>query len=267
MPDPTKEVLWIYMSSKQVTDRQKSADAVVAIGLAQADDIGAALAPLLAPLLEQAESLPDIPLVIRLLARLLDKSKQLMIQADHTHTMELGDDPAVRDARDAAAEKLIDALVNLRYALSGVYGQEIASQVMKNATPRDPVVLMRHTDEVMESLSAAALPAPKFAGTSLDKQNVIATLTQKKSDLGSRLEAVTQEVKEAQISLDAKNKAIAIYDERFAPIAGLFERALQLSGKPELAQKVKPSIRKAGVVEEEPSQEPSEPNPPPVSPS
>lgn len=254
------------MSSKQVTDRQKSADAVVAIGLSQADPIAAELAPLLTPLLEPGETLPDLALSTRLFARLLAQGKTKMIQADHTHSMELGDDPPVRLAREQAAEALSESLVNLREVLSGMYGPSLVAQVMKSSTPRDPVVLKRFAEEVIEALSAITLPVSQIPGAMIDKQNIIAGLVQKKNDLGAKTDAVVNEVREAQATLEAKNGAIMAYDAHFSGIARLLEGLLEVSKKHELARKVKPSARKPGQVEEEPPPADASGNPPPASP-
>jgi len=51
------------MSSKQVTDREKSASSVVAVGDTQAQSIGEALAKRLKPSLHKGETMPDLALV------------------------------------------------------------------------------------------------------------------------------------------------------------------------------------------------------------
>lgn len=239
------------MSSKQVTDRQKSADSVIAIGLQQAGDISNILTPMLEPLLSPGESMPDVALMTRLLCRLLGQSKDQMVNADHAHAVELGDDPAARQARDEAAERLYDSLVSVRDLLTGMFGGVFAGQMMHAPTPRDPVVLERFAGEVVEKLGKAVLPAPKVPGSMLDIQGLIADLGAKRNELAQKNEGVVQEGREAQATLDVKNAAIAVYDERFGPVAGWLERMLELVGKGELAGKVRPSGRKSGQVESE----------------
>src|SRR4051794_31933917 len=98
------------MSSKQVIDREKSAAAVVAVGETQSAAAGAALAKLFKPHLQKGESLPDLPLLMLLLARAIDAAKTAMANADSAHEAELGDDDAFRRARDTAAVALSDKI-------------------------------------------------------------------------------------------------------------------------------------------------------------
>ena len=79
------------MSSKQITDREKSAGAVVAVGETQAEAAGGALGKLLIPHLAKGEALPNMALVMILVSRALDTSKARMVEADAAHEAEFGD--------------------------------------------------------------------------------------------------------------------------------------------------------------------------------
>ena len=249
------------MSSKQITDREKSARSVVAAGETQADAVGAALAKAFKPHLRQGESLPDLTLVILLASRALDAAKASMVEADVAHDAELGDDDGYRRARDATAADLADRLIELRQALAGMYGATTAGDVFPGPTPEDPVVLSRFAGDVVGALGRITLPKPRIKGAKLDIAEAAADIEQRRATLDASLADVAREQREAQVTLDAKSRAIAAYDEVFAGVANVLTGALRLSGKPELAAKLRPSSRRPGQTASDAGDEPA-----PISP-
>ncbi len=122
------------MASKQVTDRQKGADAVLTIFDAQ----GGTLADASGRLLGEVQT---IQATLNLLQSSLKASRDAMVQADTAHEGELADDTSARDARDEIAAQLNEKVVELRSVLTGMYSAATARAVIVGATPRDPVAL------------------------------------------------------------------------------------------------------------------------------
>jgi hypothetical protein len=234
------------MASKQVTDREKSARAVVAVGETQAEAAGVALGKLLKPHLAKGEALPDMALLLTLVSRALDAAKTQMVEADAAHEAELGDDEPVRRARDEAAQALSDKIIELREVLTGVYGAATTSTVFTGPTPEDPVVLSRFADEVATQLARVKLPAARIKGAKLDTAEIASALQERRGTLDTQLKDVAREVREAQATLDAKNQARAAYDELFGGAATTLAGLLRLAGKTDLAAKVRPSTRRPG---------------------
>jgi hypothetical protein len=234
------------MVSRQVTHREKSALAVVAVGETQAEAAGAALGSVLKPHLAKGEALPNLALVMTLVSRALGAAKTQMVEADTAHEAELGDDEPIRRTRDEAAQALSDKLVELREVLTGVYGAATASAVFAGPTPEDPVVLSRFAGEVAIQLARVKLPAPRIKGAKLDTAETASTLQEKRATLDTLLKDVARELREAQATLDAKTQAMAAYDELFGGAATTLSGLLRLAGKADLAAKVKPSTRRPG---------------------
>lgn len=234
------------MASKQITDREKSALAVVAVGETQAEATAAALGKVLEPHLANGESLPNLALLLKLVSRALDASKTRMVDADAAHEAELGDDEPIRRARDEAASALSERIVELREVLTGLYGAATASAVFAGPTPVDPVVLSRFAGEVATQLARVKLPAPRLKGANLDTAEIASALQERRTTLDMQLKDVARELREAQATLDAKNQAMAAYDELFGGAATTLAGLLRLAGKTDLAAKVKPSTRRPG---------------------
>lgn len=247
------------MPSKQITDREKSASAVVAVAETQANAVHAALGKLFKPHLHKGESLPDVSLLVLLVSRSLDAGKRRMVDADAAHDAELGDDDGYREARDAAAVDLSDKLVELRETLTGLYGAAAANTVFSGPTPQDPVVLSRFARDVAAALGRVKLPKPRIKGAKIDVAETADEIEQRRAKLDAALKDVAREVREAQATLDAKNQELAAYDEAFAGAATALTGLLRLASKPELAAKVRPSTRRPGQTAADAEEEPVPP--------
>jgi hypothetical protein len=239
------------MSSKQVTDRQKSASSVIASGEANAEIVAQAVTTFLQPFVKKGQQVPDAGSLVHLLCAALEASTNKVIAADAAHEAELGDDGAVRMARDNAHSALRDELVELREIVIGTYGPQAAAGIFKGATPDDPVVLSRFAGEVVDNFQKNKLPPPRVKGAKLDIAEVAVSLLEKRDVLDQHLKSVQREVREAQKTLADRNNAIAGYDAVFGGIATALSGLLLIAGKPELAARVKPSTRRPGETAEE----------------
>lgn len=252
------------MPSKQVTDRQKSADSVIAAGETHAEEIAKALGSIAKQHLKKGQEPPDFALAVRVLCAELSARRDAMISADEAHEAELSDDPAARKARDDASQELYDELVQLREMLVGAYGGAKAAEVISGSTPSDPVVLARFAGEVAKNLEKTKLPAPRIKGAKLDAAELSSSLRDKRARVEKALKDVQREAREAQATLDAKSAAINGYDKAFAGAATTLTGLLLLAGKEELAAKIKPSSRRAGQTAADAGEQPAPAEQPPA---
>jgi hypothetical protein len=255
------------MPSKQVVDRQKSAQAVIAAGETNASLIAAELEKLLTPHLRKTEKIPDVDLLIDLVARYLGTSTDAMIAADEKNLLDLAGDDAARNDRDAAAAALYAAVGDLREWVTALFGTAALRALgFSGPTPQEPVALSRFAGEVISALTSPKLPKPKRAGIKWDPTDAIAELKAAREALA--LAGASPEAREDQGTLAAKNTAIAEYDERFARTAGFYAGLFRLAGQADLADRVRPSPRRAGQIEDadEPLSGPRASTPPPLTP-
>jgi hypothetical protein len=255
------------MPSKLVVDRQKSAQAVIAAGETNASLIADELKKLLDPHLRKSEKLPDIDLLIDLVARYLGTSTDAMIAADEKNLLELADDDAIRDARDEAAAALYSTLGDLREWVTALFGTAALRALgFSGPTPQEPVALSRFAGEVVSALSSTKLPKPKRPGIKWDPADTVAEIKAAREALDKLLTGVARELREAQGTLTAKNAAITEHDERFSRAASFYAGLFRLAGQSDLADRVRPSPRRAGQIEDadEPLSGPRASSPPPL---
>jgi hypothetical protein len=238
------------MVSKLVLERQKADEAVIMAGETHAKAVGESLRARFLPLLKHGEKLPDFELVTLLAVRLLANASQRMVAADEAHQQELQDDEAPRDARDAAAVKLYDDLVELREVVTGVYGAATARALgFTEATPEEPGALMQFATNVVAALGRAELPKPRVQGAKLNLAETAAGLRASIGDLATHRKDVAREMREAQATMAARDAAIRAREAAFREVTLLLEALLVCSGKPDLADKLRPTTRRSASSE------------------
>lgn len=255
------------MPSKQVLDRQKLARAVLAAASTHSDVIVRELGTLLQAQLGRGESLPDVAFLLTLLSRSLASATETLVAADVAHETELRDDAEPRAARDELVDQLRSELIDLRTTVLGLYGTPgLVALALVGETPRDAVALSRFAWAVVQACSApAALPSPKVRGAKLDLNEIAALLSPLCKQLDAQLTTVAREEREAQVTLATKNAAQERFDQTYGAVASLLSALLVAAGQPELASRVRPSLRRGSSQDEEPAPSPSPPPSPPPS--
>ena len=250
------------MPSKQVTDRQKSASAVVAAARTHGPGAATAVAVTVAPLLAEGEAPPDLALFVELSARRLEGTTAVLVQADAAHEAELSDDAGPRQRRDELASALYDDLLELKDVATGLLGRtSLAPLRLTGITPRDPVVLGRHAEGVVQALRTTPLPESRVRGATFHAEEWADRLTEHTDALSSALADVAREAREAEGTLVAKNRALAEHDQVFSDVASLVSAVLRMGGQPELAARVRPSSRRPGQTHAIAEGEDDEPSP------
>ena len=252
------------MPSKQVTDRQKNARAVLAALSTHESAIAHELGGQLSAHLSRGESLPDLALVLSLMGRSLAQATDALVAADAAHEAELRDDAEPRAARDEVADQLRSELIDLRATVLGLYGTAGATALaLQGETPRDAVVLSRFAADVLRACTTpAVLPSPKVRGTKLDLKELASVLSPLCKSLEAHLSTVAREEREAQVTLSKKNAAQDHFDRTFSATAALLSALLLSAGQADLAARVRPSPRRGGISDPEPTP-PGDPLPTP----
>ncbi len=261
------------MPSKMVTDRQKSANYLLALEFTQIPQILPELEALYAPALAEPDTpFPDLTSFVHALMNTLRRDIAAVVTTDVDHEAELLDDPPHRDLRDQFTDDLHGRTVTLRDLIRSAYGPTAVRDLgFSGETPRDPVVLSRLVTDVCRRLqNPASLPAPRFPGFTWDPASTVQDLEATNTKLQLQLDRLQLEAREAQVTQTAKNAALATYDATFSRVANFLSALFTLAGADDLASRIRPVPSRPGRLDPSVLNEadPITPTPPePVTPA
>lgn len=242
------------MPSKQVTDRSRSAGIVGTNAETYAAEVGARTVAQLSPFLQAGEAVPDTALLLRLLARFLASKSTALEDADRAHEAEISDDAAPRAERDSAEVELRETTVEFRDAIGAKYGEVgLRTLGVYEAAPSHALPLTHYVRDFHAALidDRRALTGSVRRGVHIDRAAMAAELLPLLERLEGALRVVAQEAAELHITKTAKDRAFEENDRTFTAVANATQGLLMLAGRKDLAERVRPSRRRPGTVEEE----------------
>jgi hypothetical protein len=194
-----------------------------------------------------------VAMVLDALGHSLARARSELTSADLTHAAELSDDDAPRNARDQAIIEVRARLISIRGALSSVFGNGILSTYgLAGETPDDAELLGHRAANVAKLLGERPIvEQPKQTGVTVDAAALAQSLQQPIADLTAALADVGREVREAQLTLKARNEAVGSWNAVYQGVADVVTGIFELVGRADLAELVRPTARRrAGVAEQ-----------------
>lgn len=170
-------------------------------------------------------------------------------EAEHLHVAELASRIGARQRRDQAFAKLGSEMLDLRGFFDKVFQpadiRSIGFPVDFGQTPLD---LLRQAEHVVRQLavSAAELVSPHLATVTPDIAAMTESLNTSVGDLRTALADVGRDSKKIEVTQVDRNRARDDYDTGFLWISRTLESIFQLAGEKELAERVRPSLRRHG---------------------
>jgi len=195
----------------------------------------------------------------------LDRYGDGLIAADDAHAAELADDGGHRAKREARLQELRNYFASLRDIVARNYGAEVAvAYGLVGASSDDAQVLLNTTKNAANLLRSRPLTeASHIKSLKLDPLAVADDLDAHHAALSESLDDIEREKREAQITLSAKDAQIARWPVVYSGTADAAAALFVLGGRPELAEKVRPTARRrAGTPEADDATTPVEGNPP-----
>ncbi len=123
---------------------------------------------------------------------------------------------------------------------------------LSGTTPRDPTELMRLGRVIQGQLPGLGNMAPVRRGLAFDASSYAEPLTLGLIRLDTAREAARREQREFEVTLLAKNEALVAYDACFVNVARALESLFRMAGLGWLADRVRPSSRRPGTIDELP---------------
>jgi len=185
--------------------------------------------------------------------------------AENTYTGEQADDPPVRKQRDDAATEVAQRWTDVKTQVARRFGAAAVREYgLEGELPATPDALSKQTGNAAKLLRAKprthASPLGEFT-----TEAAAAYLEVAQAPLAAALTAVTTEAKELQDALGRRDAATAEWRDIYQASATLLEGYLRLGKRLDLADRVRPTARRAAGLEVSPpapvEPTPSEPTP------
>lgn len=231
---------------KAVIQRQKSSNTVVATR-EQLGVVGEALTGLF----PKAPAGPLIAALVLLLGVFYDwliRATDEMVKADIANVEELGDNREILDRRDQATAEVRAVLVELRAVLTTFFGPQVLAPFgyFTGETPTDPVLVQRLGASALKQLRTFNPPPAPRKSMQFDNAEWIELLEKPVETLDARLAEVAADLRQDQLTQQAKNRAVENYDRAFKATTTLLVGVFTAVGRDDLASRVKPSARRPG---------------------
>lgn len=240
------------MTSKQVTDRDRSTTTAVSMLTSYSEPVQEGATAALAQYLEEGETMPQVGLLMLLLARSADASRTTLKAADEAHERELSDDAKPREDRDLREVRVIDLTVAARNTVSAIYGLTgLAALGIKEPMPSSTLGRARYARGFVNALRnpEVVLPEPRSKSMKLDRADLADELDVELVPLEAAMAAVTREESEAKGTQTAKITAMEANDQAFSIATGVGRQVFRLCGLTKLADGIRESPRRPGQLD------------------
>jgi hypothetical protein len=263
--------------SQEVMRRKNLCEIVLGAVRIQGRRIADSLGEILTPLLQPEEQQPDFGLMFDLYGRSLELHCRHMEDADEAHRQQTTAFDEIRNRRDELSDRLKERYLSLRATCTGVLGEKsLAPLGLDINMAQEPKAVLAQTRIVRDRLrrpGVALVPERWITGSPLDPESLAQEFDDDVEALTGTLREVVDQGKSVDILLVAKQKSIEDFQGAFIPIAQALEASFRVAGEVELADRIRPTIRRLTRPSEDeqppasedtapPSQESSEESPP-----
>jgi hypothetical protein len=218
---------------KKIERRQHAARQVANLVKGQEEAVAEALTLRLSPLLEAGEAMPDVRLLLRLLAREEQQRILAVSQADEAHDIELSDDAPGLRRRDEATSQGRQLIIATRNLIAVTFGAGYAEQLgLTGGSPRYPRDVLAALVRVASKWKAheADAPPPIEGALALDLSVFLPRFEAAAQELLQSMDHVDQEDTEAAVTMSRRQAALEDFDDTHRDVAQVINGLTRLSG-------------------------------------
>ena len=174
--------------------------------------------------------------------------------AELAYAAEQSDDPAVRAALDAAEAEARAELIENRQVYAGSFGEvEAIKAGLSAATPEGGDTLVAYADNFLKALRADPQRKNRY-GTPINMTPNIASIEAARDRVLAAQEAIRRESRELQEAKLNRDRAQATLRTAYVQLATYYESMFRMAGLDELADRLRPTARRASSVEAPPTE-------------
>ena len=187
------------------------------------------------------------------LASNIEHKTEAMVAAELAYVTEQLDDPIVRARRDEAAASALGGITRTRMRIGSVWGEEgLALYGLNKPLPRLPHEVAAYARVVVDRLRKTPKTEPDDIGGVIDTGILADALEGKLTPLRQALDDVNTEQRELHGTLLKRDAEVADWYEVYHGGATAMMGLYRMAGKREMAQRVRPTKRRAAGLEPAP---------------
>ncbi len=233
------------MANKMVTDRSADASLLSAASDIFMREVSPALNGTLSPFVGEGEPVPELTTLPVLASRLVNQRLDHLVEADKANIDARAGLIEPRKRRDEAFSQANDTVYRVRDVCRGLYGPELCARIVPDdgRIPQRPKAFLHMGEHVLERLRDAerSLPSQTLVGIEVERVELSTNFEADLEELDEALDEVDVKSREAEITQTVKNEAMREFNVTFSAAVKLLEASAVLAGKPELAERVRPT--------------------------
>ncbi|MEM9494314.1 MAG: hypothetical protein AAGC55_34530, partial [Myxococcota bacterium] len=241
--------------SRQVQNNSSNGDFVISSAAAHGATIVEQLLLLNRDVPEERKmSRPALDGMIHWLAAVLEAKNRAMDGAELRYLAEQADDPDIRARRDRAAEHAMVALKRVQSHIATHLGEAgLTRYGLAGNRPRRPGELAEYIGAAITLLRQYPQTASDSLAGTFDSEQVARTLDDVLAPLRAGIADVIRERRELEARLIERNRALDEWNKAYRGVASSLTGLYTLAGADELAQRIRPTSRRAAGRDTPPS--------------
>lgn len=184
--------------------------------------------------------------VLTWLANAVQYKTSSMLAAETAYVNEQSDDPPVRARRDDAVEPVYVCMTQSRSKTSKFLGDTgLATYGMREPVPRQPAELAMYAETVLGLVRQHPFAVSDGTGGIFDASTLSAGIEAPLTPLTQALADVVVEQRQLQSAMIRRDTEVEEWREVYLKGSAMFASIARMAGQDELAQRVRPTVRRA----------------------
>lgn len=169
-----------------------------------------------------------------------------MVGAEGAYVDEQGDDPAVRERRDEAVPAVGLCMSQTRSKVSAVFGEVgLSTYGLRAVVPRAPAELAAYASTSANLMRKHPRTAPDPTGGTVDTVALAEAIDQALAPLSTALSDLVVEQRQLQTAMIRRDTEVKEWNEVYVNATAAFAWLARMARQHEVAQRVRPSARRA----------------------
>lgn len=179
----------------------------------------------------------------------MKSANEALFEAESDLAQERADDGDHREARDLAAVTMYEAIVKARSLMEAVGAGRSVRYGMDGTVPQVPSSLLSFARNAVDSLRGAG-ESMGTLGLDVDTAKLADKLQPALDGLADAVDTMAAEDREAEAALVERNKVLEDWERTYRAVARILEGTYRLAGEDELADRIRPTMRRASGVDD-----------------